>query len=328
MRHKWNYQDEIDDDFEGGGQSQSQSQSQLQTHKPPKTKPKRSRAQIVAELVEQADDDARQGFNPSFGSKSAEKFNVSRHERAWILTYLSGFYEDHQIVDVLKPVKGGKEATVYCCQADPVIGVELVAAKLYRPRIFRNLRNDSLYRMGRSEVDADGKRVGSREARALQNKTRFGQDLRQSNWLRTEVVTLQLLNEAGADVPRVYAHNDHAILMDYVGEVHRPAPVLQNVTLTKKEARPIFDRLIHNIELMLAHNRVHGDLSAHNILYWEGKITIIDFPQAVDPYVNPYAFAIFQRDVTRISQHFTKYGVATDPIQLAEDMWARYSPEV
>jgi RIO kinase 1 len=312
MSHKWNYQDELEEYTDLPAANGK-----------PRTKPKRSRADVVAELVEQGDD-TKAGFNPSFGSKSAEKFNVSRHEREWILTYLSGFYEEHLIVDVLKPVKGGKEATVYCCQADPVVGVELLAAKLYRPRIFRNLRNDSLYRMGRTQLDAEGKRVGSREARALQNKTRFGQELRQSNWAGTEVASLELLYQAGADVPRVYASSDNAILMDYFGEVEWPAPALQNVTLEKKEVRNLFERLLWNIDLMLANNRIHGDLSAHNILYWNGEAKIIDFPQAVNPDVNPYAYEIFERDVTRVCQYFGKYGMEPDAGKVAREMWARH----
>ncbi len=311
MPTRWNYEDELEE------------YTDMATVKyKPRAKPKRSRADIVAELVEQSDD-TKAGFDPSFGSKSAEKFNVSRHEREWILLYLSGFYEEHLILDVLKPVKGGKEATVYCCRADPVIGVDLLAAKLYRPRIFRNLRNDSLYRMGRTVLNEEGKRVGSREARAMENKTRFGQELRQSNWLGTEVATLSLLYEAGADVPRVYASNDHAILMDYFGDVDWPAPVLQNVTVSKKEARPLFDRLMHNIDLMLANNRIHGDLSAHNILYWEGEVKIIDFPQAVNPDVNPYGYEIFLRDVTRVCQYFSKYGIEANAEKLAQEMWSR-----
>jgi RIO kinase 1 len=312
MRYKWNYQDELDE----------YSDTFIREPKV-KTKPKHSRAEVVAQLVEQSDD-TKAGFDPSFGSKSAQKFNVSRHEREWILLYLSGFYEEHLIEDVLKPVKGGKEATVYCCRADPVMGAELLAAKVYRPRVFRNLRNDSLYRMGRTVLDEEGKRVGSREARAMENKTRFGQDLRQSNWLGTEVATLNLLYGAGADVPRVYASNDHAILMDYIGDIDWPAPTLQGVTLPRKEARPTFDRLLHNVDLMLAHNRIHGDLSAHNILYWEGEVKIIDFPQAVNPDVNPYAYEILLRDVTRVCQYFEKYGIQADPETLAHRMWARH----
>ncbi len=54
---------------------------------------------------------------------------------------------------------------------------------------------------------------------------------------------------------------------------------------------------------MLANNVVHGDLSAYNILYWQGDIRIIDFPQAVNPYKNPNAYRIFERDVERICQY-------------------------
>jgi catechol 2,3-dioxygenase-like lactoylglutathione lyase family enzyme len=46
-----------------------------------------------------------------------------------------------QILDVLRRVKGGKEANVYCCRTHPSTGVDLLAAKLYRPRMFRNLRS-------------------------------------------------------------------------------------------------------------------------------------------------------------------------------------------
>ena len=54
-----------------------------------------------------------------------------------------GFYEDKWFTDVLYRVKAGKEATVYCCQAGPAVGHELIAAKVYRPRMFRAMRNDS-----------------------------------------------------------------------------------------------------------------------------------------------------------------------------------------
>jgi serine/threonine-protein kinase RIO1 len=99
--------------------------------------------------------------------------------------------------------------------------------------------------------------------------------------------------------------------------------VLHNVTLGKKEVRPIFDRILYNIDLMLANNRIHGDLSAHNILYWEGEVKIIDFPQAVNPDVNPYGEAIFRRDVTRVCQYFERYSIVTDAEKISKEMWSR-----
>ncbi|MBI5350158.1 MAG: hypothetical protein HZB77_12730, partial [Chloroflexi bacterium] len=92
----------------------------------------------------------------------------------------------------------------------------------------------------------------------------------------------------------------------------------------RNEARSIFDRLITNVELMLKHHRIHGDLSAFNVLYWEGEVMIIDFPQAIDPYVNAQARKIFNRDVRRLCEYFDRYSVAADSKDLADTLWKRY----
>ena len=72
------------------------------------------------------------------------------------------------------------------------------------------------------------------------------------------------------------------------------APALQAVRLEPDEVQPLFDRLMRNVELMLAQQRIHGDLSAFNVLYWEGDIRLIDFPQAVAPAENPDAFELLR----------------------------------
>jgi serine/threonine-protein kinase RIO1 len=79
-------------------------------------------------------------------------YKPSRHESGWLLSSLAPFYQQNLITDVLASVKGGKEASVYRCQAGPTLvaeGTSLLAAKVYRPRQFRNLRNDKMYRDGR-----------------------------------------------------------------------------------------------------------------------------------------------------------------------------------
>lgn len=255
-------------------------------------------------------------------------FTGSQHEEQWILTYLGGFYEDGVITDVLRQVKGGKEAQVYCCAGGPATSVELIAAKVYRPRMFRNLRNDWLYRQGRDITDGAGHGAwGRRQLTAIKKRTEFGQGLLHMSWLGNELVTMQLLYEAGVDVPRPIASSENAILMEYVGDLSLPAPALYSVDLDRAEARSLFERTMHNIETMLANGRVHGDLSAHNILYWEGDIKIIDFPQAVDPIINEDSYAIFARDVLRVCQYFSRFGVQSDPARLARDMWRAYLPE-
>src|SRR5689334_11101062 len=99
---------------------------------------------------------------PAQENEFRPSFTGSKHERQWIMEYLGPFYQDNVITDVLRQVKGGKEATVYCCAANPTLGVELIAAKVYRPRMFRQLRNDSVYRKGREVIGEEGKEVRGR----------------------------------------------------------------------------------------------------------------------------------------------------------------------
>jgi len=130
--------------------------------------------------------------------------------------------------------------------------------------------------------------------------------------------------EHNADVPQPFGHIGNTILMEYIGIKDQPAPRLSDVTLEPEEAREHFARLLHNIELALSHGRIHGDLSAHNILYWQGAITLIDFAQAVDPYHNSDVFSLFMRDIERTCQYFSHYGVKSDAQALAREIWIRH----
>ena len=75
----------------------------------------------------------------------------SRHDAGWLKSSLGTFFEMGLITDVLFHVQAGKEASVYCCRA---ADGGLLAAKVYRPRKFRQLRNDKLYRAGREVLAA------------------------------------------------------------------------------------------------------------------------------------------------------------------------------
>jgi RIO kinase 1 len=158
----------------------------------------------------------------------------------------------------------------------------------------------------------------------VRKNTRFGQELRHVSWLEAEYQTLQLLYAAGVDVPRPLARGENVILMEYVGAENAPAPSLNQITLEPAEARRIFDRLVGHLSTMLACHRVHADLSAYNILYWEGQFKLIDFPQAVDPRRNPDAADLFIRDVERLCQYFARYRIAADAPALATELWSLY----
>jgi len=257
-------------------------------------------------------------FNPSV--------TLTGQERQWVLEALEGFYHDQIITDILYRVKGGKEATVFCCQAHPNTGHSLLAAKIFRPRMFRSMKNDAMYREGRTMLDAEGKSAfESRQARALRKKTNFGKNLSEASWHAHEYETLRRLHHAGADVPKPVAQSTNVILMEYIGDETSPAPILQNVDLEPTEAQPLFDQLMQNVELFLACDRIHGDLSAYNVLYWQGRITIIDLPQSADAMTNPNAYFLLSRDIDRLCQYFSKQGLSTNASHITHTLWTKYT---
>lgn len=281
-------------------------------------KPKKSKQQVVAELADAA--------HVSEGSFKIT-YKPARYEAIWLQASLEPFFTQALIEDVLALVKGGKEANVYLCKATPHLPVRYIAAKVYRPRQFRNLRNDKMYREGRELLNSLGTPIkdrDNREMRAIRNKTSFGAELTHISWLMHEYVTLQRLHQLGAAVPLPVGAGDNAILMDFIGAPGQPAPVLHGLSLSLSEARHHFTEIMRNIELMLQHGMIHGDLSAYNILYWEGTVTLIDFPQVTLSESNHNAYRIFQRDVQRVCEYFAQQGVECDARQLVEKLWGDY----
>lgn len=265
----------------------------------------------------QAQDDSRASFKFTY--------KAARFEEWWLLDSLGALYEHQWISDVLRRVKGGKEASVYQCKPGAGVGAPLLAAKVYRPRSLRNLKNDGQYRVGRVDLDEDGAALWKEaDVNAIAKRTRYGEDVRHRSWIAYEYTTLETLYDAGADVPKPFAMEKNAILMEFIGDAGSPAPPLSNLRLDRDEAKPLFERIIRDIDIMLANDRIHGDLSAYNILYWEGGIRLIDFPQVVIPESNPASWRLFQRDVTRVCQYFSAQGMNTDPQVLAAELWTSH----
>jgi RIO kinase 1 len=260
-------------------------------------------------------------------------YKAARFEEGWLLNSLVGFYEHGRISDVLKRVKGGKEASVYLCRGRDEVDAELVAAKVYRPRSLRNLKNDHAYREGRENLDSQGKVViDDGMLHAMKKRTEYGKALLHQSWIAYEFNCLRSLKAAGADVPVPYEMADNAILMGYIGDLDGCAPTLSEITLERSEARVLFERVLRNIDILLTNECIHGDLSAYNILFWDGEITLIDFPQVISPRINRNAQRIFQRDVARVCEYFNKQGLKTDASRIASDLWRshgyRTEPEV
>jgi len=254
-------------------------------------------------------------------------YRASRHEARWLFAALRRFVDQGDVVDVLRQIKGGKEATVYLCAAGPSLGAPLVAAKVYRPQAFRALRNDALYRQGREVLGADGKAMRDERAmHAIRKGTARGKELGHASWMAHEVGALQRLHAAGLPVPEPLGMGSNVVLMAYVGDREGAAPTLARADLARSEAAGVLDALLEAVGRMLALGLVHGDLSAYNVLWWEGRPTIIDFPQIVDVRSNPAARELLGRDVARLCTHFARQGAARDAGAVAEALWREHVP--
>lgn len=298
----FNLDDDVYDDYEAQFDPQARRKRKQQK---PNHKPKKSQAKILQEIADTV------GLEGGFKTT----YVPGLFEEGWLLDSLRQFYDTALITDVLGRVNGGKEASVYRCAAHPSTGQELMAVKVYRPRMFRNLRNDKMYREGRTILTTDGRAVKERDKRlrkAVDQNTGLGQQMAHTSWLMYEYTTLQKLYTAGAAVPQPFAAGENAILMSYIGDETRGAPRLSEVTLAEEEARRIFHEVLRNIELMLSVGFIHGDLSPYNILYHQGNITLIDFPQVTLLEGNSQARMILQRDIQRICDYFAAQGIHAD----------------
>ncbi|MHB8576464.1 MAG: RIO1 family regulatory kinase/ATPase domain-containing protein [Dehalococcoidia bacterium] len=233
--------------------------------------------------------------------------------------HLEGFLDSDWISAILYRVRRGKEATVFACEGGAQSGGGLVAAKVYHAAEFRNFRNAAVYRSGRIILN-------ERDRRAVTKKTRYGHEFESAVWTGQEYETLSLLHRAGADVPRPLTSSPEAILMTFVGDEEGPALPLHDVEIDTGEARRLCDRLLWNVEQFLAHDRIHGDLSEYNVLYGPaaGKVTVIDFPQSVDPRFNPHARTLLERDVAGVLRAFARYGVQGDADRITDRLWRRF----
>ena len=183
-------------------------------------------------------------------------YKAARFEEWWLLESLGDFYEHQWITDVLRRVKGGKEASVYMCRGGEATDSKLVTAKVYRPRVLRNLKNDGIYRTGRTDLDISGNALFKEaDKNAIRRRTNYGEGLRHQSWIAYEFQTLEALHAAGADVPKPYTMEKNAILMDYIGDLDMAAPTLNSVTLDPDEARPLFERVIRNVDLLLSNRQ-------------------------------------------------------------------------
>lgn len=230
--------------------------------------------------------------------------------------------------EVLGLLKTGKEAEVFVVERTSLDDGRscLLCHKRYRPATVvkgeleasgftraRSFVNDSVYHEGR-------RYRRSRDKRAVAAMTDHGKKLLADRWIGHELDTLRTLWEAGADVPYPVELSGDGMLMELVGDGAEAAPRLVSGRLTPDELTVALQQLVDNLRIMARASIVHADLSPFNVLWWRGRISIIDFPQATDLLLNPHGFDLMHRDVVRMCEWFNRKGLDCDADEIFADL--------
>ncbi len=227
---------------------------------------------------------------------------------------LQPLIEDGVIDDVLRPLKSGKEASVYVVRC----GEAIRCAKVYKDMSQRSFQQRVQYQEGR-------KVRGSREARAMGKATKFGRKEAEAAWKNAEVDALYLLSDAGVRVPRPYGYFNGVLLMELVtDEDGHSAPRLGEVDLDADTARAWHRFLMQQVARMLCVGLIHGDLSEYNVLVGPDDPVIIDLPQAVSAAGNNNARFMLRRDVSNLTITLARFAPELLDTHYAEEMWALF----
>lgn len=227
---------------------------------------------------------------------------------------LEQLIHDGFIDEVIHPLKSGKEAAVYVVLSEG----EIRCAKVYKSANQRGFHKQAQYQEGRRIKN-------SRQARAMEKKSRFGRKQQEEVWQNAEVDALYQLAGAGVRVPQPYNFVEGVLLMELITDAHgAAAPRLTDLVLNKEEALEYHALLIKDVVKMLCAGLIHGDLSEFNILIDTDGPVIIDLPQAVNASANNNAAKMLERDVNNLATYFGRFAPALLSTQYGKEIWKLY----
>ena len=227
---------------------------------------------------------------------------------------LQALVDEGVIDEVIRPLKSGKEASVYVVRS----AGQMLCAKVYKNMAHRSFQARVQYQEGRKFRD-------SRQARAIAKSSRFGRREQEAEWKNTEVDALYRLAAAGVRVPQPRGFFHGVLLMDLVTDENGDNALrLGEVELSPQRAQEFHAELMRDVVRMLCLGLIHGDLSEYNVLVAPHGPVIIDLPQVVSAAGNNAARAMLLRDVHNIRDCLARAAPELAATHYGEEMWALY----
>jgi len=126
-------------------------------------------------------------------------------------------------------------------------------------------------------------------------------------WAEKEMRNLKRLRAIGIACPEVFELRQNVLVMKFIGEDGNAAPRLKDTAgLDPQDWRRLYsDCVLAMRQMFQLCKLVHGDLSEYNILYDDGKLTIIDVSQSVETD-HPHALDFLKRDCVNVNNFFSK----------------------
>jgi RIO kinase 1 len=128
-----------------------------------------------------------------------------------------------------------------------------------------------------------------------------------------EFTILQKAYRAGVPVPTPARRVDNMFTMRFLGDSTK-APLLKDSEL--EQPLQVAKQALTLVEKLLDAFIVHGDLSEYNLVYWNGRLFVIDFPQAIDftSRVDRHlqvekAKPLLLRDLRNLGNYFARWNI-------------------